>query len=142
MYYDDVKANFSGTSYTIDNIEGEAEVTVPDAKYDLERIPSKHGRGLWDEGLHYGLVGGGNSGYQAVNLAYLLGAKTILLLGLDMYGTHYFGPHPSGLVNGSPFDAFIKCFETIDRRQVEIINCSRRSALTCFPSVPIEYVLS
>jgi hypothetical protein len=41
---------------------------------------------------------GGNSGYQAVNLAYLFGARKIILVGYDMqrtYGmSHWHGDHP------------------------------------------------
>ncbi|MFV1983009.1 MAG: hypothetical protein ACC657_05650 [Thiohalomonadales bacterium] len=90
--------------------------------------------------IHYGVSGGGNSGYQAVNLAYILGAKTILLLGFDMFGDHYFGKHPKTLVNGSPFDMFIKSFESITK-DIEIINCTRKTALNCFPKMSLESVL-
>ena len=47
------------------------------------------------------IVTGSNSGYQALNIAVLAGAKTILLIGFDareptatMSRTHWFGDHP------------------------------------------------
>lgn len=48
-----------------------------------------------------GLRSGGHSGYAAINLAYHLGAKTIVLLGYDMQPgpdgvQHWFGAHPDG----------------------------------------------
>ena len=103
-------------------------------------MDSKEGKGLGRDCIHYG----GNSGYQAVNLAYLLGAKTILLLGFDMFGTHYFGKHPDTLVSDSPYKKFMQSFETIDPRQygIEIINCSRQSALEHFTRHSIDEVLT
>ena len=132
-----MEAGFKGQSYTINDVDSSLN---PDKKYDLIRIDSKNGDGLGENCLHYG----GNSGYQAVNLAYLLGAKTIILLGFDMFGTHYFGDHDKSLNNGSPYSQFIKAFETIDpeKHGIEIINCSRQTAMECFPRTTLENVLN
>jgi len=130
---------FSGVSYTIDDIQDFKR--NPDKKYrQLVRVKSKQGRDLGDNTIHYGISGGGNSGFQAVNLAYIMGARTILLLGFDMFGTHYFGDHPKCLNQHSPYKQFIRSFETITR-DVEIINCSRQTVLNCFPKMSIELVL-
>lgn len=129
-----MKAGFNGESFTINDQNDQSH--NPNLDYELTRIKSKQSVGLGKEFLHYGASGGGNSGFQAVNLAYQLGAKTILLLGFDMCGTHYFGDHPQGLVQNSPYASFIKSFETITD-EVEIINCSRMTALTCFPKMRI-----
>lgn len=82
---------------------------------------------------------GGNSGHQAINLAYLFGAKTIILLGYDMKigeKTHWFGDHPKGLQVPSPFGSFIDNMNLLakDAQKVglKIINASRETALTCF----------
>lgn len=83
----------------------------------------------------------GNSGYQAVNLAYLLGARKIVMLGFDMQdrgGEHHFhGNHRGGTLTNPGnrlYARWIKGFETIHRllkeEGVELINCSRRTALT------------
>jgi hypothetical protein len=90
---------------------------------------------------------GGNSGYQAINLAFLLGARRILLLGFDMgYGKsgkrHFFGDHPGGMNVPSPFPDFINSFRSVAAQApdlgLEIVNCSRETALDCFPRAPIE----
>lgn len=96
-----------------------------------------------------GLCNGRNSGYQAINLAVHLGATRILLLGYDMSRdkngrSHFFGEHPR-VGKPSPYKEFVKCFDTIVKPLaqlgVEVINCSRRSALTVFPMMPIEQAL-
>lgn len=135
-----MKAHFKGKSYTINDIDDPKR--NPDPKYDLIRMDSCYAdKGdLGEKLIHYGLPGGGNSGFQAVNLAYIMGAKTILLLGFDMFGTHFFGKHPPKLDVMSPFRNFIESFASI-KKDVEIINCSRQTALDCFPKMPIESVL-
>lgn len=91
-----------------------------------------------------GLRAGRNSGYQAINLAVHLGAKRIILLGYDMRGGHWFGSHPDG--SGPPFAICLQRFATIvgplAEAGVQVINCSRRTALVCFPRVPLEEALS
>lgn len=136
-----MKSGFKGISYTIKCNE-EADRN-PSIEFNLIRVPAEHGASLAKDKIHYGIPGGGNSGYQAVNLAYILGAKTILLLGFDMFGTHYFGKHPKELDIASPFGSFIESFETIDVKKldIEIINCSRSTALACFPRKTIDSVL-
>ncbi len=97
-----------------------------------------------------GLRTGRNSGYQAINLAVHLGAARILLLGYDMQRgpkgeQHWFGKHPSELNQASPFVEFLKCFPTLLKplaeAGVEVVNCSPRTALTCFPQMPIDQAL-
>ena len=91
---------------------------------------------------------GDNSGYQAINLAYLLGAERIILLGFDMmmHGTqrHWFGDHPDHMNSASSYPNFIKHFETIKPAEygIEIWNCSRRTALKCFPVHNLNEVLA
>src|SRR5688572_19877453 len=40
---------------------------------------------------------GMNSGLLGLEVARMLGADRVLLLGFDMHGTHYFGKHPAPL---------------------------------------------
>lgn len=95
-----------------------------------------------------GLKNGRNSGYQAIGLAKHLGASRILLLGYDMSlgrggQSHWFGSHPNG--GASRLTKFRLHFPTIapplKALGIEVLNCSRRSALTCFPKVPLERAL-
>ena len=93
------------------------------------------------------LNAGGNSGYQAINLAYLLGAARILLLGYDMQltdgKTHWFGDHPN---KTSPqfhvcLEAFPTLAKALAREGVAVVNCTRRTALTAFPRQELEQAL-
>ena len=94
------------------------------------------------------VVGGQNSGYQAIGLArHLLGddGGTIILSGYDMTWTggkaHWFGDHPEGLNNVQP-DKYAANFRTIkpEEYNLEIINCSRHTALDAFPIRKLEEV--
>lgn len=86
--------------------------------------------------IHYG----GNSGFQAINLALLLGASRIALVGFDMRTTaqrHFFGHHPAPLLNHVRYEQFIPHFEVAAKRlpaDRHIVNCTPGSALTMFPS--------
>lgn len=81
----------------------------------------------------------GNSGTGAVSLAALAGAARVVLLGYDCQRTggkaHWHGDHPKGLGNAASMPQWLKKFENAARalRGVEIINCSRATALTCWP---------
>ena len=94
------------------------------------------------------LRSGGHSGFQAINLAVHLGASRIVLLGYDTQPTggrdHYFGAHPHGYK--MPFDMFRWLFPSIvaplEALGVAIVNCSRETALDCFPRRPLHEGLS
>lgn len=117
------------------------------ATYGLEHVPSLPGPGLCRDPwvLHQGL----NSGYQAINLAYHLGAARIILLGYDMQRTggksHWFGDHPPGLNVPSPFRDFIQRFgplaKDLELEGVQVFNCSTETALNCFPKTSLCEVL-
>lgn len=84
-----------------------------------------------------------NSGLLAVHVARMLGATRVLLLGVDLHGTHYFGSHPEPLKNTSQkrFEHMRRQFARYPRDGLEIINCSPGSALACFPRMPLEDAL-
>lgn len=88
---------------------------------------------------------GKNSGYQAINLAVHLGAKRIILLGYDMQkgknGEHHWHKeHPSRTPD--IYRKFLHYFNTIEeplkQLSIEVINCSRVSALKIFPRMSLE----
>lgn len=96
-----------------------------------------------------GLADGGNSVYQAINLAVLEGTKLIVLYGVDMqYGArgvrHCYGNHPPGLGNFSPgvSDVCIKHFNrlapVLRTRSIRVLNATRETALTCFKRASVE----
>lgn len=93
-----------------------------------------------------GIYSSTNSGMLGLDYWVRRGAKRILLLGIDMQGTHYFGPHKK-LQNTSPgrFQVFIGQFNKYAAEQipddVEVINCSPISALECFPKRSLDEAL-
>lgn len=84
---------------------------------------------------------GGNSGYQAIGLAYAFGAKKIILLGFDMQTgpggeKHCHADHPKGMVQAQPWGEWLFKFEPMARdlraAGTDVVNATRRSALKCF----------
>jgi hypothetical protein len=98
-----------------------------------------------------GLRTGQNSGYQAVNLAVHLGARRIVLVGYDMQRVkgraHFYGEHPPGGYQhtASPYGLFQQCFATIveplTALGIDLVNCSRQTALTCIPQQALSDAL-
>lgn len=93
---------------------------------------------------------GKNSGYQAINLAILLGYKKLVLLGYDMQHTggktHWHGDHPKPL-NNSPIcriNDWIGLFNNMVKElpdDMTIINATRGTALECFPRMDLKKAL-
>jgi hypothetical protein len=86
-----------------------------------------------------------NSGVLALDTVRNLGATSVVLLGFDMHGTHFFGQYTNGCGN-----------TTVQRREVhhrqyrqwaqrnksiEVLNCTKGSALDCFPMRELDAVL-
>jgi hypothetical protein len=99
-----------------------------------------------------GIIGsGGNSGFQALNLALQWGAKKILLVGFDMTdasGVHWYGRNnwrDANNPNDNNFKRWIAAFDgtvtVLKQRGIEVINCSPFSALQRFPKMSIEDAL-
>jgi len=120
-------------------------------KYSIDPVARRH-RGVQilqktgETGLELkptGLKAGRNSGYQAINLAVHLGARRVILLGYDMRGDHWFGQHPDK--SRPPFVICLARFQTLveplAKAGVEVINCSAKTALTCFPRMPLAEAL-
>lgn len=94
--------------------------------------------------IHYG----SNSGYQAINLAILMGVKKIILVGFDMQIVngmrHFFGDHPLPMSNSARFETVVDFFNRAVKsipNDVEILNCTPASALDCFRKVTLEEAL-
>jgi hypothetical protein len=90
----------------------------------------------------------GHSGAQAIQIAAKAGARRILVLGMDMDGSHWHGQHPAPLRNthSDQFQIWCDRMQTLARaleaRGVDVINCSQVSRLTCWPKVPLEEALA
>lgn len=135
---------FTGEKWTQDKAGGETCA----ARHGLNVVRSVNGAVPSFEPDH--IAQGKNSGFQAVNLAALLGARRIVLVGFDMGlaedgRRHFFGDHPGRMNQPSPYKSFIRAFDEAAphyaARGVEVLNASRRSALACFPRVPLESIL-
>ena len=100
--------------------------------------------------------GGGSSAFQALNIAVLWGADRILLTGVDCQhpGDHHHGPHtqknaagtkPIAQARQQTVGIWLKSFgelaPLLKARGVEVINCSRVTALTAFPRMTIDKAL-
>lgn len=88
-----------------------------------------------------GVPVGCNSGLWAMFLARHLGAKKIILLGFDMWGSHFFGKHPAPLNNTTEarFKTHIRQFDGF--AGPEVINCTPGSKLKKFPMLDLKEVL-
>ena len=142
----DIARDFEGILWTQSTgwIKNTNEVVDP-AQWNIRALESIDEPGLSrKQGV---LHRGSNSGYQAINLAYLMGATRIILVGFDMMmeGTkrHWFGDHPGSMNAGSSYPQFISQMQTIKCEEygIEIWNCSRRTALKCFPIYNLDEVL-
>lgn len=123
---------------------------------DKREIASKYGvrlvQGVGRDGfstdparIHYG----SNSGFQAVNLAILFGARRIVLVGFDLRSVdgrrHFFGDHPKPLRNRNDYRAFVRAFEKAAKTvpaSVDVLNATPGSALTCFRHMSLGEALS
>ena len=88
---------------------------------------------------------GGNSGFQALNLAVQFGASRVLLLGFDMRGEHWYGRNNWDRANNpssNNFKRWIKALDGVyDQLQmlgVEVRNCSAVSVLTKYKKTNME----
>lgn len=89
---------------------------------------------------------GANSGFQALNLAYLFGFTKMYLVGYNMQRvqnkTHFFDDRTPSLAINSPYGKFAANYNQIqpDIRK-RIINCTPNSALKCFQKQNLESLL-
>jgi len=86
-------------------------------------------------------IAANNTGQGAINLAFLFGAKRILLLGFDMkviagqpnWHTRHQKPSKPERMKNVFAPAIGRAAEILKTKGVEVLNCTRDSALTCFP---------
>lgn len=115
------------------------------AQYGLRLVPGRDAEEFSrDPGrIHYGST----SGFQALNLALLFGARRVVLVGFDMHskrGRHFFGDHPEPLSNWMRFETVVPFFRRAAAAlspEVAIVNATPGSALDCFPMMPLEGAL-
>ena len=126
------------------------EQSVCNAEYGIQKveIPDKKlNRFLFEK---FGVIGsGGNSGFQALNLAAQFGAARIILLGYEMNpaggsGAHWYGRNNWMQANNPDFSCYDRWTKALNQaapelkaRGIDVINCSRNTALTCFRRMPL-----
>lgn len=124
-YIEEVRRDFRGARYSVnamDRVLGVTRIPLPFTSF-------------------------GNSGAGAINMAALAGAKKIILLGYDCQHTdgqrHWHGNHPKGLGNADVVDKWPAQFERLAEslNNVEVVNCSRQTALDVFPRRKLAKVL-
>lgn len=134
----DVRKHFKGELWTQDNATHQ--------RFQINRMRGTNRDGLGRDVIHLN----GNSGTQAINLAYLWGYERILLLGFDMKlgpkgEKHWHADHPAPMVQGQTFGEWIHKLEKVARDlrelKIEVINCTPGSALPWFPMQDWKEVL-
>lgn len=116
-------------------------------EFGLQHIEcDPHGKGLCRTPGK--INGGNNGGFQALNIAFHLGATKILLLGYDMVGMHWHAEHPkeiSGPAHTADYALYASAFpalgDDLSAAGVQVVNCSRVTALSCFRRSTIEVEL-
>ena len=95
-----------------------------------------------------GIIGaGGNSGFQAVQIAVQAGARQIILVGFDYQAEHWHGPHGPGLNNpsGDQLTLWAGRLDAAAPRLaalgVQITDTSLTGALTAYPKLPLDHAL-
>lgn len=124
-------------------------------KSSLEPVPYPDVKTLRNTGLEgYDprpccIRNGANSGYQAVHLAAQLGARKIILLGLDYTDdgarTHWFGHHKPGMDKHSDVQQWRRLLrdltQILNAAGIEILNAGMKSTLTWLPRVDLALEL-
>lgn len=150
-YWCDELAKYPAEKWTTNKVAAD--------KFKLNWIAERDAKGLSTDPryVHHGH----GSGYTMLNLAYLMGAARIVLLGYDCkYASdykgqdrkigatprHYFGEYPSALQHWPFFSIkdgvhveMVELYRSVaSQGAVEIVNCTPGSAIDCFPRVDIE----
>lgn len=132
---------FKGLKYTIrhhHSYTGDIKVLKRGNKFGLEEAKDT-------------LAHGNNSGYAAINLAYLLGAKKIILLGYDMKNDgkrgHYHDGYPAPVTGDNIYkEQFIPGFnvlaDLLKAKNITVLNASPQSSLTVWPKITLDQALS
>lgn len=110
-----------------------------------ESIHRGTGQAMWSQSFADGLFRGNNAGVAALNLADILGASPICLMGFDFKGR---GGHSANWHNQYPaewkqednvYRGYVDCFNTIKTAvRGRVVNLNPDSALRCFEFNTVE----
>jgi hypothetical protein len=119
----------------------------------VHKVKVEYGDGLSKDKDGFVLnAGAGNSGYQAMQLAYFLGATKIVMIGFDCYfdpmvGLHCHRNHEFPLINPSHerlqkwAEAFPALYHDLRKERVKVINTSLASAIKEIPRMGLQEAL-
>lgn len=110
----------------------------------------------YSDNLHFDEIGtiggGGNSGFQALNLALQWGARKIILIGYDLTdrsGVHWYGRNNWAMANNPDDPQLGKWAANFDRTApaivklgADVVNVSEYSRITAFRKGTIEQALT
>jgi hypothetical protein len=95
---------------------------------------------------------GGNSGFQALNLAVQFGAANVILVGMDCHqrgGVHWYGRNtwlnannPMGTNYARWLRGFASAKKDIDRMGINVINASMESEISSFRKSPLSEIMT
>ena len=134
IYQQAVRKRFSGNKTTAMWTQDRSAAE----RWQLNYVRHESRDGLGKAGVRTG----GNSGYGAINLAYLFGCRRILLIGYDMQEgpkgeKHWHGDHVAPLTQKQQFVEWRHKMrilaKELEAEGAEVVNCTIRSALECFP---------
>lgn len=150
----EVRARFAAFGGQKCSIQSQQPNITDDAVHILRNARTDpNGRGIHGTGLSLdprALVTGSNSGWQAVQVAVLAGARTIILLGIDGNPapdgrTHWSGGHAGEVTPMEAYTAYRASFSAAEHALkaagVRVINCSPGSAIG-FERMPLADALA
>jgi hypothetical protein len=130
-------SSFKGRMVTVSEVEGDG----------IKNLTLWPGDGLE---LRADRLRGNNGGYHAINLAFHLGVKRIVLLGYDMRcdngKSHFHEGHPDNislayrdsLLKEQVMPQFRTLVAPLREAGVEVVNANQGSYLNCWPLVSLE----
>lgn len=133
-WWDYYKPKFSGEKWTIN--EDAAE------RYALNLI--EHDTRLCFSAKKGIIATGGNSGFQALNLAYEQGCRKAILLGFDYHSpqSHWFGQHPGSMNKNPCMHNWVKhmalAAPVMAESGYQVVNATPNSAIESFPFMEIN----
>lgn len=99
----------------------------------VDAIGDDHRAPAWGTSLATGIGSGWHSGFGAVNLADVLGADPIYLLGFDYSGGWWHEGYEHGPRPDDVQARFVQAFEAVrDQVRARVVNCNPESLLRCF----------
>lgn len=115
---------------------------MPERTLFMRRLGSHKGGGKHVLSRDPRYLSGFDTGMSGINLAFLMGASRIVVLGMDMTGGHWMKGHP---LPSPPRDHFIRHMAAIEEiaadmtgEQVEVFNASPISKVRCWPFRSLE----